>query len=613
MAYQQGDLVRCAGLFETSAGVATDPTTVKVTVVRPDDQRQTYTYVTDAVVVKDSTGNYHIDVSAVVPGTWIYWWHSEGTGQAADEKTFIVEAAAAADAPGEPQSLGIDYTQLQRAVGRMLGLGRYPGTWQPNERADVHDIIRAGLRRFYWPPPLPLPEGGEGQVVHLSAKSLSERPTWSWSFMQPTVTLATVIDTTTYDLPTDFGELLEGGFTFTTSQQPVAIVTNEQILQMQSQASRTGVPKYASVNVRDAKLTQYTVTFYPTPDAAYTLSYCYSVTPNDLTKGSPFPLGGPQHAETILEACLAAAEKTLNDEEGLHEKKFLECLTRSIQADANLKRTTEDPWPLEDKALGLGITKAYLKRLIGRQLDFGPHSATWNHRQASEVDLALETGLRKAYAPMILPGERYSHEWSWLRPIGKIVTNSDVYTYDLPSGFVTLEGPLTFAPDEGGLWPSVEIVPEYRVRQKLQGSISTGRPRIGAIREKDLNPAGGSGQEIVFWPPPDDDYVLSFRYHVNPAAMANDACLPYGGPQHAQTIIEACLAAAEESVGTVNGPHAAKFLECLQASVSLDRRAGCPDTLGYNRDNSDRPIDDFPFDSRHGCGDNVVTYGGVEY
>jgi len=581
--------------------------------VRPDGKRNTYTYLTDSVVVKDSTGHYHIDVDASVAGTWTYRWFSTGTGQAADDQTFIVEPTIATDAPGGPQTLGIDFTQLQRAVGRFLGLSRDPGTWQPDGRIDVHDIIRSGIRRFYWPPPLPIPEAAEGQVVHLSSKSLSERPTWSWSFMQPTVTLTTVAATATYALPPDFGELLEGGFTFTTDQQPVALVTYEQILQMQSQASRTGVPKYASVNVRDAKSTQYTVTFYPTPDAVYTLSYSYGVAPSDITENSPLPLGGPQHAETILEACLAAAEKTLNDEEGLHEKKFLECLTRSIQADANLKRTKSDPWPLEDKAKGLGITKGYLKRLIGRQMDFGPHSATWNHRQASEVDLALETGLRKMYAPMVLPGERYSHEWSFLRPIGTIVTNDDVYTYDLPTGFVTLEGPLTFAPDEGNLWGSIEIVPEYRVREKLGVSVSTGCPRFGAIREKSLNPAGGSGQEIVFWPPPDGEYHLSFRYHVNPAAMAEDACLPYGGEQHAQTIIEACLAAAEESLGTINGPHAAKFMECLQASVSLDRRAGCPDTIGQNLDRSDYPTDDFLIDSMHGCSGGLTTYNGLEY
>lgn len=620
MSYKQGQLVRVTGVFETSAGVATDPTTVKVTVVRPDGQRQTYTYVTDAQVIKASTGNYYIDLTASVPGTWVYWWHSEGTGVAADEKTFVVDAAAAADAPGDPESLGIDYGQLQRAVGRMLGIHRNPGSWQPNERADVHDIIRSGLRRFYWPPPLPLPEAEEGKVVHISATSLAERPTWSWSFLRANTTLGLVSGISTYNLPDNFGELLDTGFTFTTDQGGVAIVGEDAIRSLQSQAERSGAPQYAAVRAKTGgDRTKYEALFYPTPDSTYTLNYRYAITPNDLTEAKPIPWGGPQHAETILEAVLAAAEKTLNDEEGLHEKKFLECLTRSIQADKNLTKIDTDVWPLEDKAKGLGITKAYLKRLIGRLLGLGPHQALWNHNQASEVDLALQTGLRKFYAPCVLPGEKYSHEWSFLCPIGHVVTNDDVYRYDMPDGFVNIDGPLTFAPNSGVIFPPIELVPEYRIRQLLQRTTAAGRPTMGAVRMKPIDPAGGTNWELVVWPQPDDSYQLSFRYQVNPAAMENEACLPYGGQQHAQTIIEACLAAAEELGGmaagpVVNGPHAAKFLECLIASVSLDRRTGSPETVGYNRDRSDRGGDsDGAFHNWHDCDANLVTYNDQLY
>lgn len=619
MAYKQGELLRISGAFTTAAGVATDPTVVKVSVVRPDGQRQSYTYGTDSVVVKDSTGNYHIDVDGSVPGTWTYRWFSTGTGQAADDKTLIVLATLATDAPGEPESLGIDYSQLQRAVGRMLGVGRN-GQWQPNERADVHDIIRSGLRRFYWPPPLPLPEAAQGQVVHLSASSLAERQTWSWSFLRANTTLDISSGTSTYNLPDDFGELLDTGFTFSTDQGGVAMVGEDAIRSLQSEAARSGPPQYAAVRVKTGgDRTRYEVLFYPTPDVAYTLNYRYSITPNDLSESRPIPWGGPQHAETILEAVLAAAEKTLNDEEGLHEKKFLECLTRSIQADKNLTKIDTDVWPLEDKAKGLGITKAYLKRLIGRLLGLGPHQALWNHNQASEVDLALQTGLRKFYAPCVLPGDKYSHEWSFLCPLGHVVTNDVVSEYDLPTGFVDIDGPLTFAPDERVIFPPIDLVPEYRIRQLFQRTTAAGRPTMGSVRMKPINPAGGTLYELILWPQPDDAYQLSFRYQVNPAAMENDACLPYGGQQHAQTIIEACLAAAEELGGmaagpVVNGPHAAKFLECLIASVSLDRRTGSPETVGYNRDRSDRVGEGGEgFANWHDCDANLVTYNGLLY
>lgn len=93
--YDQGDLVRAEGVFTNAAGTAIDPTAVKVTVRRPGGQVATYVYGTDAAVVKDSTGNYHIDIDAHSPGTWYYRWWSTGTGQAAGERAFQVAPAKA--------------------------------------------------------------------------------------------------------------------------------------------------------------------------------------------------------------------------------------------------------------------------------------------------------------------------------------------------------------------------------------------------------------------------------------------------------------------------------------------------------------------------------------
>jgi hypothetical protein len=44
-------------------------------------------------LVKDSTGHYHIDVSASMSGTWRYRWESTGAGQAAEEGAFVVESS----------------------------------------------------------------------------------------------------------------------------------------------------------------------------------------------------------------------------------------------------------------------------------------------------------------------------------------------------------------------------------------------------------------------------------------------------------------------------------------------------------------------------------------
>ncbi len=92
--YEKGDLVRVSAVFTTAAGANLDPTAVLCQVRRATGATTTYTYLTDAALVKDSSGHYHVDVDANGEGLWYYRWYSTGTGQAADETTFSVEASA---------------------------------------------------------------------------------------------------------------------------------------------------------------------------------------------------------------------------------------------------------------------------------------------------------------------------------------------------------------------------------------------------------------------------------------------------------------------------------------------------------------------------------------
>jgi len=88
--YDLGDLVRCSGAFTNSSGTAIDPTSVYFAYKNPAGTLTTLEYGVDGALVKDSTGNYHVDVSAASAGTWFYRFYSTGTGQAADEGSFYV-------------------------------------------------------------------------------------------------------------------------------------------------------------------------------------------------------------------------------------------------------------------------------------------------------------------------------------------------------------------------------------------------------------------------------------------------------------------------------------------------------------------------------------------
>lgn len=91
--FDVGTLVRVSGVFKDASAALLDPTTVKFKWKRPDTGALTiYTYLTDVQLVRDSSGTYHVDLSADVQGEWLYRWESTGTGQAAVDSAFIVDA-----------------------------------------------------------------------------------------------------------------------------------------------------------------------------------------------------------------------------------------------------------------------------------------------------------------------------------------------------------------------------------------------------------------------------------------------------------------------------------------------------------------------------------------
>ena len=90
--YDVGDLPRVSAVFTTPAGVDTDPTVVKFVYQAPGGTAVTLTYGTDAALVRDSAGHYHVDVSLTVAGTWSYRWYSTGTGQASEPGWLIANA-----------------------------------------------------------------------------------------------------------------------------------------------------------------------------------------------------------------------------------------------------------------------------------------------------------------------------------------------------------------------------------------------------------------------------------------------------------------------------------------------------------------------------------------
>lgn len=219
-------------------------------------------------------------------------------------------------------SLKISYDELRREIGRYLGFDRTPANWDAVQAQDVADIIRGGIRNFYWPP------------------SLEGVPSHKWSFLSPTDTVSVSKTATEYDLPSDFVRLC-ADFTYSHNDKggTLANVTEDVIRSLNSSEALRGRPKYCAIRAKEQAVDRYELMLYPSPDVSYTLQYRYEKLPDELSGDNPYHLGSAAHSETVLAACLMVADKMLNKESadavggGLNYQQFASCLRASIALD----------------------------------------------------------------------------------------------------------------------------------------------------------------------------------------------------------------------------------------------------------------------------------------
>jgi len=92
--YDKGDLVRVEGAFKDDDEILTDPTIVRFKFTTPAGVMTTYVHGTDVQLVRDSTGQYHVDLTPTQSGDWHYSWECSGLVQAAEPWQFVVKPGA---------------------------------------------------------------------------------------------------------------------------------------------------------------------------------------------------------------------------------------------------------------------------------------------------------------------------------------------------------------------------------------------------------------------------------------------------------------------------------------------------------------------------------------
>ena len=289
-------------------------------------------------------------------------------------------------------SIGLTYTELRRWIGREIGKDRDPSNWDAISTADAGDILKAGLRQFYFQTPggyvwsflqPTLAElvvrgvystgtvgsgGGSGEVVlsdgvwpdwaslaelwvggqRFSVSSRTNNSYITVGVAAPGVTAGSSYELIQreYALPDDFGGMVEP-FTYRQDQYQWRPLTriNEALMRQRDQYPRcTSPPEYFSIGSVAPVLTtghqesKSLAMFSPMPVTDVTLWYRYAVVPPMLDgTTSIYAYGGAEFTETLLLSCLDKALQTMYSSNEKHGA-YLESLQASIERDKRMNR-----------------------------------------------------------------------------------------------------------------------------------------------------------------------------------------------------------------------------------------------------------------------------------
>lgn len=220
----------------------------------------------------------------------------------------------------------------------------------------------------------------------------------------------------------------------------------------------------------------------------------------------------------------------------------------------------------------LSVTYEDLQAEIGRFLGYPYNVASWSAEQVAVVDRHIQSGIKQFYYPPAVEGIEPGYEWSFMKPTAVIETDDGDTAQDLPDDFGRVIGDFHYA--AGVYEKSIVVVSEHRILSLHQHSAEEGKPRFAAIRYIAREDASdGQRQEVVWWPTPDDEYTLTYRYEVFVNKLEAEE-YPMGGMKHSELVIESCLAIAEQRENDEAGLHTQAFIRLLSTSIAQDRKNG---------------------------------------
>lgn len=238
----------------------------------------------------------------------------------------------------------------------------------------------------------------------------------------------------------------------------------------------------------------------------------------------------------------------------------------------------------------LVLRKAELESQVATTLGWGPGEdfggETWDAQTKALLKGFIDSGYaRFINTPEIKGVHPGGYDWSFLKPKMRLLAPADTERLMLPEDFHGFTGELTIEQDTGSNLPIRLGNDSQMAMERQKAPTRTGRPLLAVIRTRKGDPAH---YDLDLWPKTDAEYVLVGLYNLSPEALTDASPIAYGGAIHRETLLQSCLAVAEERWDRVNkGPQFNAFMMMLAASIRKDRELK-PMYYGYDADKSDQ-------------------------
>lgn len=239
------------------------------------------------------------------------------------------------------------------------------------------------------------------------------------------------------------------------------------------------------------------------------------------------------------------------------------------------------------QSANIAISLDELSIIVANDRGYSRDPKKWTDSQKFVITQVVTSGVAQVYSPPPVNGEKIAPDWTFLKPVTEVSLPAGSQMIRMPDDFGSVDGPIAVktSTTTGTPWliywrNEAWILQLYQPNPQV-----TGPPKFAAeCVIRDINPPAGQARGLVFFPIPDQDYILQVKYSIIPERLSGAQPFPYGGPRYRELFIASCLAFSEQKFDNARGVMTKRFDEMLLAAVSEDNK-NRPQNLGYNGNN----------------------------